>query len=92
MIPTVEDERWNFGSELAPVESDAIRAMRYDRTQHLLEIVFRNGRVYQYVSVPAEVYANLLKAGSKGRYFTRYIRNNYPYWRLHRVLRRKKTS
>ncbi|HEX9075850.1 MAG TPA: KTSC domain-containing protein [Anaerolineae bacterium] len=92
MIPIIEDERWHFDVELAPVESDVIRAMRYDRTQHLLEIVFKNGRVYQYVSVPAEVYANLSRAGSKGRYFTKYIRNIYPYWRLHRVPRRKKTG
>ena len=88
----IENERWAFSTELLPVTSALIRALRYDDRQHLLEVVFQNGRVYHYVNVPAGVYQNLLNAGSPGRYFATHIRNLYPYWRLHRLPRRKKNA
>lgn len=91
MISSIEDERWNFTTDLVPVESTLIQGMRYDPTHYLLEIVFRNGGVYQYIAVPPNVYERLANARSKGTFFGIHIRNIYPYWRLHRLTRRKKS-
>ncbi|EGF11154.1 hypothetical protein HMPREF9123_1113 [Neisseria bacilliformis ATCC BAA-1200] len=43
-----------------------------------LEIQFKNGRRYRYFDVPEAVFVQLLQAPSKGRYFHRHIKNNYP--------------
>jgi hypothetical protein len=85
MVDTTHYERWKFPSELIPVSSRMMRALRYDDGARLLEIVFKNGRIYQFVSVPPEQYRNLLNAVSKGRYFQENLRGKYPYWRLHRA-------
>lgn len=77
-------ERWQFPTEPEPIESSMLRTMRYDPKEHLLEVVFRNGRAYQFVNVPPEIYEHLHTAQSKGRYFLAHIRNQYPFWRLHR--------
>ncbi len=90
MNGTIEHERWSFPTDLVPVESQVIRAVRYDRDRRVLEVVFRNGRPYHYVNVPPAEYDNLLRSRSKGRYFLNNIRNAYPYWRLHRSVRPKK--
>ncbi len=89
MNETTNHERLKFSSELVPFESSMIRAVRYDDRQHVLEIIFQNGRPYHYVHVPPEEFENLMNAKSKGSYFARNIRNTYPYWRFHRSARRK---
>ncbi len=85
MVEITDYERWHFAGELEPIESSMLRAMRYDPAARLLEVVFRNGRAYQYVNVPPEIYEHLVGAQSKGRYFLQHVRRLYPYWRLHRV-------
>ncbi len=87
MVETSSGERWSFATELTPVRSSMIHAMRYDGRARLLEIVFKNGRTYQFVNVPPEEYARFQSAGSKGRYFQQNIRGVYSYWRFHRVRR-----
>jgi hypothetical protein len=89
MNETTNHERWKFSSDSVPIESSMIRAARYDNRQHVLEIIFRNGRPYHFVHVPPEEFENLMNAKSKGRYFLQNIRNTYPYWRFHRPVRRK---
>jgi hypothetical protein len=56
--------------QLVTVESSMIHAVGYDKDKRILEIVFNTGRTYQYADVPPEEYEGLLKAESKGRYFT----------------------
>jgi hypothetical protein len=65
--------------QLTTVESSMIHAIGYDAEQQLLEIVFNTGRTYQYLEVPPEVYKELMKAESKGRYFLANVRDMYPY-------------
>ena len=57
-------------------------AVAYDSNRELLQIEFRDGTVYQYFNVPADVHENLLRAPSKGTYFNRVIRGRFPYTRL----------
>jgi hypothetical protein len=41
------------------------------------EIEFRNGSIYRYLEVPANVYEALLNARSKARYYDENIRHKY---------------
>ena len=59
------------------VESTALAGMAYDSQRNLLEVAFRDGSVYQYSAVTAQVYQDLLRAESKGTYFNREIRPRY---------------
>jgi len=64
------------------VSSSAIVSVGYDDAVRVLEIEFRSGGIYQYLGVPAEVYAGLLTAMSVGRYFLDNIKHNYDYERV----------
>ena len=65
---------------LDTVESDAIHAIGYDNDVQVLEIIFNNGSIYQYRGVPRDVYDEMLRAESKGRYFQDNIREEFDYW------------
>lgn len=60
------------------VESSVMKTVRYDAARRELEVTFTTGRVYVYGDVPAEVYAALLAAPSKGEYFNAAIRDAFP--------------
>ena len=47
-----------------------------------LEIQFNSGEIYQYTSVPLEVYQNLMNASSHGTYLNSFIKGNYQYYKL----------
>jgi len=67
---------------MAQVTSRNVAAVGYDGTTGDLNVEFRNGRVYAYANVPAEVHAALMSARSKGTYFYYAIRFRYPCRRL----------
>ncbi len=67
---------------LETVESDVIHAIGYDADIQLLEIIFNDGRIYQYRGVPAAVFDGLKQAESKGRYFQENIRDEFQYWQF----------
>jgi hypothetical protein len=49
----------------------------------ILEVEFRKtGDVYQYFNVQQEIFLSLMKARSRGAYFTRHIRENYEFKKL----------
>jgi hypothetical protein len=66
--------------KLETVESDAIHAIGYDDEVRVLELIFNNGGIYQYRGVPREVFEQLLRAESKGRFFQDNIRDEFEYW------------
>jgi hypothetical protein len=63
--------------ERTHVESSALVSVGYDKSHHLLELEFKDGKVYQYAGVPANIYAELMAAESKGHYFNTKIHNVY---------------
>lgn len=65
-----------------PVTSSNIAEVGYDETSRTLEILFANGRVYQYFDVPNQVHRALMNAGSHGQYLNQYIKGNYRYARV----------
>ena len=60
-----------------PIDSSAIASIGYNAAKQELEVEFQSGNVYRYFGVPEEVYEDLLRAPSKGRYFGSFIRGQY---------------
>lgn len=61
--------------------STAIRSYRYDPTRRELSIIFPSMRRYTYIDVPAETYAAMKAAFSKGEFFNRHIRDHFTFRR-----------
>jgi KTSC domain len=71
------------------VESSLLKSVGYDAESQTLEVELAPGRVYQYFDVPAEVYRDLMKAGSLGGYFNDEIRDVYAYAKVSAPRRRR---
>ena len=61
------------------IESSNLASVCYGSKRKILEIEFNHGGIYQYFDVPKEVFENLLKAPSHGKYFVHNIKDNYRY-------------
>ncbi len=61
------------------LNSSLLAAARYDRQHKWLDLKFRKGPTYRYLGVPADVYAGLLAAPSKGSFFAWQIRDRYLF-------------
>ena len=66
---------------ITAVESTTLATLAYDDAHEILQLEFRSRAIYRYFGVPAPVYEALLAATSKGKYFNRAIRENFPYSR-----------
>lgn len=64
------------------VESTAISDINYDEPHHKLFVRFADGDEYLYVGVPPLVHRAFLRSASKGAFFSREIRDRYPYNKL----------
>lgn len=74
-----------------PVVSSDLKSVGYDPAARVLEVEFKNKRdwglppVYQYSNVPTELYEALMRAPSKGKFFSAKIRSypqRYPYQQI----------
>lgn len=65
-----------------PVDSSDLVSVGYDPLTRILEVEFKENRVYQYLDVPKDIYEGLLRAESYGRYFHTYIIAYYRYRRV----------
>ena len=57
-----------------PVSSSNIKSVGYDPASKTLEVEFQSGDVHQFLDVPAEKHAELIKAKSIGGHFHKEIR------------------
>ena len=64
------------------VASSNIASIGYDEAAQTLEVEFLNGSLYQYYNVSVELYQQLMKEGSKGKFLNAYIKNAFPYSRV----------
>jgi len=64
-----------------PVVSSNIAEIGYDEASATLEVMFSDGRVYQYFDVPQVVYEQLMHAPSVGQFFNAEIRGIYRFAR-----------
>jgi hypothetical protein len=66
-----------------PVASGGSSAnFEYDAEGQTLVVNFTNGRSYSYADVPADVFAELDKAESKGKAYNELVRGKFPSTRV----------
>ena len=63
--------------ERMAVQSKDLAIVGYDPATETLEIAFRNGGVYRYSGVPAEIHKNLMAAASHGAFFNQNIKDKF---------------
>jgi len=68
--------------EREQVSSSNVKSIGYDINTSILEVEFKNGRVYQYFNVPINVYKALINASSIGKYLNSNIVGVYKYTEL----------
>jgi len=56
--------------------------MGYDRKTQTLEVEFKNGGVYRYSEVPLDLWLQLQKSPSKGKFFQEHVRDRFPTARM----------
>lgn len=62
------------------VQSDSIRSVGYDPQNSTLEVEFRERGTYRYYLVPRDVYDQLIKAPSAGRFVSeRIVSGHFPF-------------
>ena len=66
------------------VNSSMMTHVEYDKSARELQITFTSGKTYAYVDVPPQVYRDLLKASSKGRFFLSCIEGAFSYAQVRR--------
>ncbi len=65
--------------EFVKIVSTGMDRIKYNSETNTLTVVFKNGKVYQYLNIPKHHYDKMLCPGvSVGRYFYYNIRDNYP--------------
>ncbi len=64
------------------VASSELFSVGYDEEKKHLEIELLNGSIYQYKGVARMIYEELLSSTAKYRYYTRYIKNSFPFDKL----------
>ena len=69
--------------ERFPIDSDALASLGYDPARRVLEVEFTSGRIYQYFGVPPREVQHLVDAPSRGGYFSRCVRDRYPFEVVH---------
>ena len=62
--------------------STVIKNFSYDPVTAKLTVTFLSGNVYAYKNVPEKTYQSLKIAGSKGRYFNKFIRDTFEFEHL----------
>lgn len=62
--------------------SRSLASVSFKKESRTLEVEFRSGAVYRYRDVPETAYRELLRAESKGRFFTQRIRGKFPFERV----------
>ena len=61
----------------AAVQSSSVRWVGYDLDEHVLEVGFVSGGVYEYRDVPPEVVLEMLESDSIGRHLNTVLRPRY---------------
>lgn len=68
--------------QTSTVDSSMINKYVYNFTTQTLKVEFKGGTLYEYKKVDSEVYDNLCKSESIGKFFNEKIKNNYEFTQL----------
>jgi hypothetical protein len=64
------------------VDSSMINKYVYNFATGTLKVEFTGGALYEYANVDPELYDNLCKAESIGKFFNEQIKNNFEHTQL----------
>jgi hypothetical protein len=64
--------------------STVVASMNYDAMNRTLLVRYVSGMLYRYLDVPAEVYAEMRAASSKGQFLNRFIKGKYAFEKIAR--------
>jgi hypothetical protein len=64
------------------LDSTTLAAATYDERCETLQLDFRDGTRYLYSGIAPTLYRELLLAVSKGSFFNRHIRGQFPYVKI----------
>ncbi|MEH1941786.1 MAG: KTSC domain-containing protein [Nostoc sp.] len=67
---------------MLPVVSSMAMAVGYDRNEHILQVEFQSGAVYQYLGVDEDTWEDLHASDSVGSFFNQEIKGRYDCDRL----------
>lgn len=67
---------------LAAEDSSSVEAAGYDAAAQILRIRFIGGGTYDYLEVPADVFAAFEAAESKGRFVNFVVKPYFPFRRV----------
>lgn len=59
------------------IPSRHLVSVGYDRLRKVMEVEFKNGRIYQYENVSEDIPKNLLASPSAGGYFNTVVRDAF---------------
>jgi non-canonical purine NTP pyrophosphatase (RdgB/HAM1 family) len=62
-----------------PVDSSDIVSIGYDPKSRVLEIEFKENRIYQYLEVEPDIHERFMRTDSFGQYFNTFINSRYRY-------------
>ena len=68
--------------EFSSFTSSNIRSIAYDEDSTTLRVIFLNGGIYEYYSVPSRVAEEFERAASKGTFLAAHIKGHYRYSRI----------
>ena len=63
--------------EMKAVESSLLDEVGYDAEKHVLKVKLDSGETFKYMKVPQATYKKLMKAKSKGEFFTKHIKDKF---------------
>jgi hypothetical protein len=63
--------------EMVAVESSLLDEIGYDAEKQVLKVKLDNGETYKYMNVPQATFEKLMKAKSKGEFFTKKIKDKF---------------
>ncbi|MEH2390669.1 MAG: KTSC domain-containing protein [Nostoc sp.] len=70
---------------MLPVVSSMAMAVGYDRNEHILQVEFQSGSIYQYLGVDEDTWEDLHSSDSVGSFFNQEIKGRYDCDRLDNV-------
>ena len=68
--------------QTSTVDSSMINKYIYNFATKSLKVEFKTGNLYEYKNVDSEVYDDLCKSESTGKFFNEKIKNNYEFTQL----------
>tara|TARA_Y100001938_G_C7942540_1_gene355038 strand:+ start:460 stop:687 length:228 start_codon:yes stop_codon:yes gene_type:complete len=64
------------------VDSSMINKVMFNFQTKTLKVEFTSGALYEYTNVDPEIYDQMCKSESQGKFFNEKIKNNFDYTQL----------